>query len=120
MRKDNKEVVHLMKLNEEKINCAAIDRQYGCDYRTVQKHYNERDSQKDKKKRMPRKIKRKIDWFEAIIEEKYLEHNSPAIAICNLLKDKYGYNGSYTTIKRCCQGLKASKQDEDAVHFETR
>lgn len=119
MRKDIKEVVHLMKLNDEKINCAAIARQYDCDYRTVQKYYNERDSQKDKKKRMPRKVKKKIDGYEAIIEDKYLKHNSPAIAIYNLLKDKYGYTGSYTTIKYYCQNLKVRKQDEVTVHFET-
>lgn len=107
-----------MKINDEKIICAAIARQYDCDYRTVQKYYNERD-QEIKKKRLPRKVKKKIEGFESIIEEKYLLNKAPAIAIYQLLKDKYGYTGSYTTIKNYIQNLKKEKQDEVTVHFET-
>lgn len=106
-----------MKINNEKINCAAIARQYDCDYRTVQKYYNERDQQK--KKCLPRKVKKKIDGFESIIEEKYLHNKAPAIAIYQVLKDKYGYTGSYTTIKDYCHNLKKDRQDEVTVHFET-
>jgi len=118
MRHDIKEVIHLMKINNEKVNCAAVARQYNCDYRTVQKYYNERDQQK-KKQRLPRRVKKKIDGFESIIEEKFLLNRAPAIAIFNLLKEKYGYTGSYTTIKSYCHNLKIDKQNEVTVHFET-
>lgn len=107
-----------MKINNEKVNCAAVARQYNCDYRTVQKYYNERDQQK-KKQRLPRRVKKKIDGFESIIEEKFLLNRAPAIAIFNLLKEKYGYTGSYTTIKNYCHNLKMDKQNEVTVHFET-
>lgn len=118
MRKDVFEVIDSMIDKGEKINYSKIARQYDCDYRTVKKYYKERNGDY-KKRRTPRKVKKKIDGFEDIIKDKYLIHNSPAIAIFNLLKDEYGYTGSYTTIKYYCHSLKKEKEDEVIVRFES-
>lgn len=117
MRTDIKEVAHVKKRDKEKINYAAIARQYGCDYRTVKKYYNERDDTPATRK--PREVVKKTDGFEAIIQEKCLIHNAPAIAIYELLKSKYGYTGSYSTIKAYTHNLKKDKQNEVTIRFET-
>ena len=117
MRTDIKEVAHVKKRDKEKINYAAIARQYGCDYRTVKKYYNERDDTPATRK--PREVVKKTDGFEAIIQEKCLIHNAPAIAIYELLKSKYGYTGSYSTIKAYTHNLKKEKQNEVTIRFET-
>lgn len=117
MRVDIKEVLHLMTLNNEKVNYSKIAKQYGCDYRTVKKYYNERDE--NKPLRIPREVPKLTDGFESIIKEKYLENHAPATAIYKLLKDKYGYKGSYTTIKRFVRKLKKEKQAEVTVRYET-
>lgn len=117
MRADIKEVAHVKKRDKEKINYAAIARQYGCDYRTVKKYYNERDDTPATRK--PREVVKKTDGFEAIIQEKCLKHNAPAIAIYELLKSKYGYTGSYSTIKAYTHNLKKEKQNEVTIRFET-
>ena len=117
MRKDIREAIYIMKRNNEKVNWAKIAKQYGCDYRTVKKAYNERDA--DKKPRKPRVVKKKTDGFESIIEKKYIEHSAPAIEIYRLLKKKYGYTGSYTTIKSYTHNLKKNKQNEVTMRFET-
>lgn len=117
MRADIKEVAHVKKRDNEKINYAAIARQYGCDYRTVKKYYNERDDTPATRK--PREVIKKTDGFEAIIQEKCLKHNAPAIAIYELLKSKYGYTGSYSTIKAYTHNLKKDKQNEVTIRFET-
>ena len=39
MRSDIKEAVFMAKGEGLKINYAEVARQYGCDYRTVKKHY---------------------------------------------------------------------------------
>ena len=117
MRTDIKEVAHVKKRDKEKINYAAIARQYGCDYRTVKKYYNERDDTPATRK--PREVVKKTDGFEAIIQEKCLIHNAPAIAIYELLKSKYGYTGSYSIIKAYTHNLKKEKQNEVTIRFET-
>ena len=117
MRTDIKEVAHVKKRNREKIKYAKIARQYGCDYRTVKKYYNERDDSHVGRK--PRVVSKKVDGFELIIEEKYIKNKAPAIAIYNLLKDEYGYTGSYSTIKAYTHNLKKDRQNEVTVRFET-
>ena len=95
MRTDIREVIALKKINEEKVNCSAIARQYDCDPRTVRKYYNERDENYTRK---PRVIKKKTDGLETIIETKYIKNNAPAIAIFNLLKEDYAYHNIVSNI----------------------
>lgn len=115
MRIDIKEVIRVKMRNNEKINMAKLARQYNCDYRTVKAFMN-RDSNYQRKKRKVPKI---TDGLESVIEDKYINHCAPAIEIYKVLKNNYGYKGSYSTIKRFTHSLKNKKVDEVTIHFET-
>lgn len=117
MRKDICEATFMAKVNNIKINYSRIAKQYGCDPRTVKSYY-ERDETLPLK-RKTRIIKRTTDGFEEIIKDKYLIDGAPAIAIYNLLKEKYKYKGSYSSIKRFTHSLKEEKSKEATVRFET-
>ena len=117
MRKDIFEVIFMAMKNDNKINYTEIARQYDCDPRTVRRYYNARD--RNPTKRKPRTISKVTDGYEEFIAEKYLKFKSPAIAIYNLLKDKYGYKGSYSSIKNFTHNLKREKSLEATLRFET-
>lgn len=117
MRLDLADYIAYMKKHSEKINYASVARQYNCDYRTV-KRYFENDV-KITRERKQRKVTKKTDGFEAIIEEKAFTYHAPAIAIFHLLQEKYNYTGSYTLIKNYIHSLKEEKQQEVTVRFET-
>lgn len=117
MRLDIYNVTIMPKKDGIKINYSRIAKQYGCDYRTV-KRYFESDSTvvKERKKR---KIKKLLDGYEEIIKEKYIKYHSPAIAIYDLLKNKYNYKGSYQTITNYTSKLKNDLENEATIRFET-
>ena len=117
MRKDIFEVLYMEKKENGKINYSKIAKQYNCDPRTVKRYYNERDSNPTIRK--PRIIVKVIQGFEEIIEKKYVESGAPAIAIYNFLKERYGYNGSYTSIKTFTHNLKEKLINDITVRFET-
>ena len=117
MRKDICEAIFMAKRNDIKINYSKIARTYGCDPRTVKSYY-ERD-ETIPLKRKERIITKVTDGLEEIIKDKYLVDGAPAIAIYNFLKDRYKYNGSYSTIKRFTHSLKEEKTKEATVRFET-
>ena len=117
MRKDIFEVLYMEKKENGKINYSKIAKQYNCDPRTVKRYYNERDSNPTIRK--PRIIVKVIQGFEEIIEKKYVESGAPAIAIYNFLKERYGYKGSYTSIKTFTHNLKEKIINDITVRFET-
>lgn len=117
MRKDVFEAVFMAKKENLKINCSKIARQYNCDARTVKRYLVERDNNPTVRK--PRIITKVTDGYEEIIRKKYLEYNAPAIAIYNLLKENYGYKGSYTSIKSFTHKLKEDRITEATLRFET-
>lgn len=117
MRYDIREVVYLKANNNEKVVWSKIAEQYDCDYRTVKKAYNERDA--DKKPRKPRVVKKKTDGFETLIEQKYIKDKAPTIAIYQVLKENYGYTGSYSTLKAFTHNLNKQKQEEVTIRYET-
>ena len=117
MRKDIFEVLYMEKKENGKINYSKIAKQYDCDPRTVKRYFNERDSNPTIRK--PRIIVKVIQGFEEIIEKKYVESGAPAIAIYNFLKEKYGYKGSYTSIKTFTHNLKEKLINDITVRFET-
>ncbi len=100
-----------------RINYSAIGRQYNCDPRTVKRYFNARDENPVERK--PRIIPKKTDGFEEIIAEKFLKYQAPAISIYNLLKDKYKFTGSYSTIKSFIHELRESKISDATIRFET-
>ncbi len=117
MRTDIFEAIFMEIKNNGKINYSKIAKQYNCDPRTVKRYFNARDATPTIRK--SRKITKVTNGLEDIIATKYLEYNAPAIAIYNLLKESYGYKGSYTTIKEFTHTLKEKKLHEVTVRFET-
>lgn len=117
MRQDVREAVYMAKIKGDKVNFAAMARQFNCDYRTVKRYYYQRDGTSGKRK--PRVISKKTDGYEEIIRKKFIEDKAPSIAIYEVLKNKYGYKGSYSTIKKYTQTLKEECITEATVRFET-
>lgn len=117
MRTDIFEAIFMEQKEKGEINYAAIGRKYNCDPRTVKRYFNARDENPTQRK--PRVIHKVTEGFEEIITEKYLKYQAPAIAIFKLLKKKYKYKGSYTTIKSFIHDLKEEKINEATIRFET-
>ncbi len=117
MRNDVFEAVFMAKKENLKVNYSAIARQFNCDTRTVKRYYEEMENNPTVRK--PRVIVKVTDGYEEIITKKYLEYNAPAIAIYCLLKEKYGYKGSYTSIKNFTHKLKEDRISEATLRFET-
>jgi len=116
MRIDIFEKVNMIKANEEKINYAEIGRVYNCDPRTVKKYF-ERDQTKPTRK--SRTIIKVTDGFEEIIRKKVLENKASAIGVFDVLVKKYGYKGSYSSIKNIVHGIKEQEKKEIRIRFET-
>lgn len=117
MRKDISEIIFMEDKENNKINYSKVARQYNCDPRTVKRYFESRLETPTIRK--PRKIFKVTDGFETIIEEKFIVHNAPAIEIYNILKNKYNYKGSYSTIKNYIHNLKKEKTKEAIIRFET-
>lgn len=117
MRKDIFEVLFMEKKENRKINYSKIARQYNCDPRTVKRYFKERNSNPTVRK--TRTVTKVTQGFEEIIEKKYIEAGAPAIAIYKFIKEKYGYKGSYSSIKNYTHNLKEKKINEITVRYET-
>lgn len=117
MRKDIFEAVFMETKNDEKINYSSVARQYNCDPRTVKRYFETRAENPTIRK--PRVVKRKLDGFENIIEDKFLNHHAPATGIFNVLKQKYGYLGSYSNVKRYVHSLKEKEIQAATIRYET-
>lgn len=117
MRLDIYEGVKMAKRSESKINYASFAEQYNCDYRTVKRYFE--SNGKELKERKGRKVKKVLDGYESMIEDKYINDHAPAIAIYQILKTKYGYKGSYSTLKSYIHNLKEKRIKEAVIRFET-
>jgi transposase len=100
----------------KKPNYAKLARQFNCDYRTVKQYYEA--ASQGVKQLHERKIQKKTDGFEQIIEEK-LKTGAPAIAIYNYLRDEKGFTGSYSTIKQYIHDYHRLQQHRAVIRFET-
>lgn len=117
MRKDIYEGVLLHIMGETKPNYALLARQFNCDYRTVKRYY-EAGLNKD----LPLLLERKkrdsvIDGFEGILADK-LALGCTAASIYSYVSKK-GYKGSYPTVRRYCQGIRAEKIEKATIRIET-
>ena len=99
-----------------KPNYAKLARQFNCDYRTVKQYY---EAASQGVKQLPeRKLPKKTDGYEQIIEEK-LKTGAPAIAIYHYLRDEKGFTGSYSTIKQYIHNYHRMQQHQAVIRFET-
>jgi len=100
----------------EKVNKAALARQYGCCWRTIDKRLNPNKYKKEKKIRI---YKSKLDPYKNIIDEKIENNNIPATGIHFLLKNKYGYKGKYGIVNNYVSKKKENIISDLTIRFET-
>lgn len=113
MRKDIKERMILMKNDGIKPNYAELAKQYGCDYRTVKKYFETKESET-----IPRPPKSSIlDPYKTIVEDK-LNVPCSATAIYKFIQKK-GYKGCYSVVKRYCNKYKVEQYQKATIRFET-
>lgn len=99
-----------------KPNYAKLARQFNCDYRTVKQYYEA--ASKGIEKPPERKIKKKTDGYEQIIQEK-LKTGAPAIAIFHYLREEKDFKGSYSTLKQYIHEYHRLQQKQAVIRFET-
>ena len=114
MRKD----IRVEKLMEggAKINKSALARQYNCCWKTIDRRLNPDKYKTTRKKREYTSI---LDDFKPIIDKVLNENNAPATGICYMLKERYGYTGSYSTVKRYVAKVKKSIIENLTIRFNT-
>lgn len=113
MRKDIKERMILMKNDGIKPNYAELAKQYGCDYRTVKKYFETKETET-----IPRPSKSSIlDPYKTIVEDK-LNVPCSATAIYKFIQKK-GYKGCYSVVKRYCNKYKVEQYQKATIRFET-
>ena len=114
MRKD----ITVEKLMEggAKINKSALARQYNCCWKTIDRRLNPDKYKTTRKKREYTSI---LDDFKPIIDKVLNENNAPATGICYMLKERYGYTGSYSTVKRYVAKVKKSIIENLTIRFNT-
>lgn len=102
-----------------KPNFAALGREYGCDYRTAKKIYNE-ELNKEKGIIVEKKVRKlKIDDYKEIIDNKL--ENIPGItaySIYYFLKNEKGYDGSYSSIRNYVSDNKNKKKNPASIRVE--
>ena len=114
MRKD----IRVEKLMEggAKINKSALARQYNCCWKTIDRRLNPDKYKTLKKKREYTSI---LDDLKPIIDKVLNETNAPATGIFYMLKERYDYKGSYSTVKRCVSKVRKSIIENLTIRFNT-
>ena len=103
----------------EKINVSEIARRYNCCWRTADKRVHPEKYKKDDIEKNPRIYTSILDRFKSIIDQKLENENIPATGIYFLLKEKYGYKGSYETVKNYVSKQKKAIIKNLTIRFET-
>lgn len=99
-----------------KINKSALARQYGCCWRTIDRRLNPKKYKSSKKSRIYTSI---LDGYKSIIDNVLESDNIPATGIYCLLKLKYNYVGSYSTVKKYVSKKKNKIIDNLTIRFNT-
>lgn len=113
MRKDVFKRMKLMQKEEIKPNFAELGRRYGCDYRTVKKHYENRAAQSCERKAKATKL----DPYKETVSEK-LNLGCTAKSIYRFIKRR-GFDGSYTLVKNYCRLIRGEETRKAIIRFET-
>lgn len=101
----------------EKLNISEEARRFGCCWRTIDKRVHpEKYKNKEKKARTYTSI---LDQYKSIIDQKLEDSNIPATGIYFLLKQKYEFTGSYSTVKRYVSKIKKKIIKDLTIRFET-
>ena len=99
-----------------KVNVSSLARQYNCCWLTMDKRIHPEKYKHERKKRIYTSI---LDEYKPIINQKLENNNIPATGIYFLLKNKYDYTGSYSTVKNYVSKHKKDIIKELTIRFET-
>lgn len=114
MRKDVENQVYM--IGGEILNKSEIARRFGCSWKTVDRKVNPNKYEKKKQKRI---YASKLDPYKELILNKLETYCCNAKSIYILLKDKYGYDGSYSLVNKFVSKHKQEEQRKATIRFET-
>lgn len=112
MRHDIREGIFLFMNDDIKPNYSALARQYGADYRTVKRAFEERNTIPKVKKKRPSLL----DPYRETIKEK-ISRNCSAMAIFKFI-EKQGFQGKYTIVRQYCASIKKEKIKKATIRVE--
>ncbi len=117
MRKDIES--ELIKYREEVklLNKSELARRMNCSRQTINSQLKKLNNPNHISKK--RAYSSKIDDFKDIIQTKVEKYACSAMSIYLLLKDKYGYDGSYSTVARYVSNFKSEQNVKVTIRFET-
>ena len=95
MRRDVENQIYMM--GGEILNKSEVARRLGCSWKTVDRKINPTKYATNKKKRT---YKSKLDPYKELIVTKLDTYCCHAKSIYLLIKDKYGYEGSYSLVNK--------------------
>ncbi len=116
MRKDVEN--ELLKYGKEAnlLNKSELARRMNCSRQTINAKLNKQQSSNTKEKRI---YVSKLDEFKDLIETKVEKYACSAMSIYLLLKSKYGYLGSYSSVARYVSTFKNEQRVKVTIRFET-
>ena len=115
MRKDIT-IENFYRKDGERTNVSALSRQFNCCWLTMDRRIHPEKYKHERKKRIYTSI---LDEFKIIINQKLENDNIPATGIYYLLKSKYDYKGSYSTVKNYVSKHKKEIIENLTIRFET-
>jgi len=117
MRKDIDVSIYKIGGESIKINVSAVARDYNCCWLTADKRIHP-----EKYPKVPRKERKYhtiLEPYKEIIKNKIETRNIPATGIYDLLKSKYDYKGSYSTVKNFVSKHKKEIENNLTIRFNT-
>ena len=118
MRTDIFDFIRTIIMNGIKPNYSNIARQFNWDSRTVKRYFLNKISNSNKPKRKTKVYKSILEPYTDIIKDK-LAQSISFKGIYSFIKTK-GFNGNYSTVRRCCCKLKQNKKKEAIIRFKTQ
>lgn len=101
---------------EHIVNKSEVARRFGCSWKTVDRKINPEKYSKNKKQR---KYKFKLDPYKEIISTKLDTYSCSAKSIYLLIKEKYGYEGSYSLVNKYVSNHKKEETRKATIRYET-
>jgi transposase len=117
MRKDiENELKKYEGMEVKLVNKSELARRMGCSRQTIKSKIDKLNSSNEI---VNRQYNSKLDEFKDIIQTKVEKYACSAKSIYLLLKNKYGYMGSYSLIARYVAKFKKEEQIKITIRFET-
>lgn len=116
MRKDVENELLKYGLEVNLLNKSELARRMNCSRQTINSKLKNINSKSNKSTRI---YHSKLDDFKDIIETKVEKYACSAMSIYLLLKNKYGYSGSYSSVARYVSKFKSEQKIKVTIRFET-